>query len=96
MPPLKAEPKPCAIFVSWLASAKAVTTCCKEYRDTHVDGSALTVKRPDHIRSAHGLALTHLDDCADVAEDVLKEELQVESCLLVDRGRDALDAATAG
>ena len=64
-------------------------------RVTYVDGSALAVQRPDHVRSANGLAFAHFDHGANVAQDVREKSLQVESDLLVDRGRDPLDAATA-
>jgi hypothetical protein len=64
-------------------------------RCTYVDGSSLTVQRPDHIRSAHDLPLTHLDHSADVAKERLEEQLQVKACLFVDIGGDTLDAAAA-
>jgi hypothetical protein len=64
-------------------------------RCTYVDGSALTVQSPDHVGRADSLTLAQLDDGADVAEKGLQEQLQVEACLLVDVGRNALDAATA-
>jgi hypothetical protein len=52
--------------------------------DTHVDGAALTMQRPDHIGGADGLALAHFDDGANVAQNVLQEELQIEARSLVD------------
>jgi hypothetical protein len=53
------------------------------------------VQSPDHVGRADSLTLAQLDDGADVAEKGLQEQLQVEACLLVDVGRNALDAATA-
>ena len=63
--------------------------------DTHVDGAALTVQSPHNVRGAHSLALAHFNYSANVAKKVLQEKLQVEPRLLVDIGRDALDAAAA-
>lgn len=63
---------------------------------TYVDGATLAMQRPDHIRSADGLALAHFDDSANVAQKMLQEKLQVEACFLVDRGGDALDATATG
>lgn len=103
MPPVAGEPKPCAYNVSYHTSTIAVLIITLSARQnnnmgtrvTYVEGSALTVQGPNDVRSAHGLALAHLHDGADVSEDVGEECLQVESDLLVGRGRDALDAATA-
>jgi hypothetical protein len=39
--------------------------------DTHVDGAALAVQRPDHIGGTDCLALAHLDDGDNILEDVL-------------------------
>ena len=63
--------------------------------DTHVDGATLTVQGPHNIRGAHSLTLAHFNHSANVAKKVLQEKLQVEPRLLVDVGRDALDAAAA-
>lgn len=53
------------------------------------------MQSPDHVGRAGSLTLAQLDDGADVAEKGLQEQLQVQACLLVDVGRDALDTATA-
>jgi hypothetical protein len=48
----------------------------------------------DNVCRADGLALAHLDDSADVEERFLQVITDVEPDLSVDRGRNALHAAT--
>jgi hypothetical protein len=87
------------MIVSWLFFKTPVAVACHPklmIEDiTHVDCAALTVQRPDDIGGADGLALAHFDDGANVAENVLEKELQVEAGLLVNGGTDTLDAAAA-
>ena len=78
-----------------MASNTALVNIASKIEDTHVDGAALTVQSPHNVRGAHSLALAHFNYSANVAKKVLQEKLQVEPRLLVDIGRDALDAAAA-
>ena len=78
-----------------MASNIALVNIASKIEDTHVDGATLTVQGPHNIRGAHSLTLAHFNHSANVAKKVLQEKLQVEPRLLVDVGRDALDAAAA-
>ena len=78
-----------------MASNTALVNIASKIEDTHVDGATLTVQGPHNIRGAHSLTLAHFNHSANVAKKVLQEKLQVEPRLLVDVGRDALDAAAA-
>lgn len=93
IPPVAGEPNPCVTIVSQpvliVADFDRNTERSSNYqqgeRVTYVEGSALTVQRPDNIRSANRLALAHLDYGADIPKDLCEEGLQDESDLLVDR-----------
>jgi len=61
-----------------------------------VQGATLTLEGVDDVHGGDGLSLGVLRVCDRVANDVLEEDLQHASRLLVDEARDALDAPSAG
>jgi hypothetical protein len=60
-----------------------------------VEGAALALEGVDDVKSSDGLAASVLSVGDGVADDVLKENLQDASGLLVDEAGDALDTASA-
>ena len=60
-----------------------------------VEGSALSLESVDDVKSGDGLALGVLGVGDRVADDVVEEDLEDASGLLVDQSGDALDAASS-
>ena len=60
-----------------------------------VQGAALSLQCVHDIKSSHGLATSVLSVGHSVTDDVLKEDLQNTSGLLVDEAGDALHATSA-
>jgi hypothetical protein len=61
-----------------------------------VEGSALALEGIDHIHGGDGLPLGMLGVGDSITDDVLKEDLEDTSGLLIDEARDALDTTSAG
>jgi hypothetical protein len=61
-----------------------------------VEGSALSLQSIDDVHGGDGLPLGVLGVGDSVTDDVLKENLEDTSGLLIDEARDALDTTTAG
>jgi hypothetical protein len=60
-----------------------------------VQGASLALERIDDVHGRHGLALGVLGVGDGIADDVLEEDLEDATGLLVDQTRDALDTASA-
>ena len=60
-----------------------------------IQGAALPLQSVDHIHGGDGLPLGVLSVGDSVPDDVLKEDLEDTTGLLVDEARDTLDTATA-
>jgi hypothetical protein len=60
-----------------------------------VEGSALALESIDHIHGGDGLPLGVLGVGDGITDDVLKEDLEDTSGLLIDEARDALDTTAA-
>ena len=61
-----------------------------------VESAALALEGVDHVHGGDGLALGVLGVGDGVADDVLQEDLQDSTGLLVDEAGDTLDTSTAG
>ena len=61
-----------------------------------VEGTALTLQSVDDIHGGDGLSLGVLGVGDSITDDVLKEDLQDTTGLLVDESGDTLDTTTAG
>jgi hypothetical protein len=61
-----------------------------------VEGATLALERVDDVHGGDGLSLGVLRVGDGVANDVLEEDLEDASRLLVDEARYALDASTSG
>ena len=61
-----------------------------------VEGSSLSLEGVDHIHGGHGLSSSVLGVGDSVSDDVLKENLEHTSGLLVDEAGDSLDTASSG
>lgn len=61
-----------------------------------VQGAALALQSVDDIHGGHSLALGMLSVGDGITDDILKEDLQNTTGLLVDETRDTLDSTTAG
>jgi hypothetical protein len=61
-----------------------------------VEGSALSLQSIDNIHGSNGLPLGMLSVGDSITDDILKEDLEDTSGLLIDEARDALDTTTAG
>jgi hypothetical protein len=59
-----------------------------------VQGASLPLEGVDHIHGSHSLAACMLSVGDSVPNDVLKEDLEHSTGLLVDQARDTLDATT--
>eukprot|EP00955_Chlamydomonas_euryale_P111568 366074-Chlamydomonas_euryale.AAC.19 len=60
-----------------------------------VQGAALALERVDDIQRCHSLAACMLRVCDRVANDILQEDLEHATRLLIDEAADALDTAAA-
>ena len=60
-----------------------------------VQGASLALEGVDHIHGSHGLPLGVLGVGDGITDDVLEENLENTTGLLVDEAGDALDTATA-
>merc|ERR1712098_221311 len=60
-----------------------------------VEGAALPLEGIDNIHSGDGLPLGVLSVGDSITDDVLKENLEYTTGLLVDQSRDTLDTTTA-
>ena len=60
-----------------------------------VEGAALTLQSIDDVHGSDGLSLGVLSVGDGISDDVLKEDLEDTTGLLVDEARDTLDTATA-
>jgi len=60
-----------------------------------VEGAALPLEGVDNVKSSDGLAAGMLSVGDGVTDDVLKEDLEDTTGLLVDQARDTLDTTTA-
>ena len=61
-----------------------------------IQGLALTLEGVDDVHGSHGLATSVLGVGDGITNNILKEDLENTTGLLVDETRDALDAATTG
>lgn len=61
-----------------------------------VQRASLTLERVDDVHGGDGLALGVLGVGDGVTDNVLEENLEHATCLLVDEARDTLDATTTG
>ena len=61
-----------------------------------VEGTALAFQGIDHIHGSDGLPLGVFSVGDSVTDDILKEDLEDATGLLIDETRDTLDTATAG
>ena len=61
-----------------------------------IEGSALSLQSIDDVHSSDGLSLGMLSVGDGISDDVLKEDLEDTSGLLVDQTADTLDTTTAG
>ena len=61
-----------------------------------VEGASLALERVDDVHGGDGLALGVLGVGDGVTDDVLEENLEHATSLLVDEARDTLDATTTG
>ena len=61
-----------------------------------VEGATLPLESVDHIHGGDGLPLGVLGVGNGIADDVLQEDLQYSTSLLVDKSGDSLDASSAG
>jgi len=61
-----------------------------------VEGSALSLESVDDVEGSDGLPLGVLGVSDRVADDVLEEDLEDTSGLLVDEARDTLDTTSTG
>ena len=60
-----------------------------------VEGASLALERVDDVESSHGLAAGVLGVGDGVADDVLEEDLEDTTGLLIDESGDTLDTTTA-
>ena len=61
-----------------------------------IEGAALALEGVDDVESSDGLTTSVLGVGDSVTDDVLKEDLEDTSGLLVDEAGDSLDAASSG
>jgi hypothetical protein len=61
-----------------------------------IEGSALSLQSIDDVHSSDSLSLGVLGVCDGISDDVLKEDLEDTSGLLIDQTADTLDTTTAG
>ena len=61
-----------------------------------IEGAALAFQGIDHIHGSDGLPLGVFSIGDSVTDDILKEDLEDATGLLIDETRDTLDTATAG
>ena len=60
-----------------------------------VEGAALTLQSIDDVHGSDGLSLGVLSVGDGISDDVLKEDLEDSTGLLIDKTRDTLDSSTA-
>ena len=60
-----------------------------------VEGAALTLQSIDDVHGSDGLSLGVLSVGDGISDDVLKEDLEDSTGLLIDETRDTLDSSTA-
>ncbi len=77
-----------------------VLQVCRETRKRlsteTVESAALSLESVHNVKSSDGLSAGVLSVGDSVTDDVLKEDLEDTTGLLVDKTRDALDTTTAG
>ena len=61
-----------------------------------IQGAALPLESVDHVHGSDGLPLGVLSVGDSISDDVLQENLQNSTSLLIDQTRDPLDSSTAG
>ena len=61
-----------------------------------IQGAALPLESVDHVHGGDSLPLGVLSVGDSISDDVLQEDLQNSTSLLIDESRDPLDSSTAG
>ena len=68
----------------------------KDLTSKSVEGTSLPLESIDHIHSSDSLPLGMFSVGDSIPDDVLKENLENSTSLLIDQTRDPLDSSTAG
>ena len=79
-----------------LVSMRTLKVLKSNLASESVQGAALTLESIDNIHSCHGLALGMLGVGDGITDNVLEENLEDTTSLLVDQAGDTLDSTTAG
>ena len=79
----------------WLSSKKMYPTELDNLTAESVEGASLALEGVDHIHGGHGLPLGVLGVGDGIPDDVLKEDFEDSTGLLIDESRDTLDSSTA-
>ena len=84
--------------IEW-ALKRARVLCCKKVLHfltaESVEGTALALQSVDDVHGSDGLSLGVLSVGDGITDDVLKEDLEDTTGLLIDQARDTLDTSTS-
>ncbi len=72
-----------------------ITRTCHHLHTTPIEGAAITLQRIDDVHDSDGLAAGVLSVSHCILDDILEEQLEGHTGLLVDETRDALHTTTA-
>ena len=72
-----------------------ISSCQGRLTSEAVKSAALSLEGVDNVKSSHSLSASMLSVGDGITDDVLKEDLEDTTGLLVDETRDALDTTSA-
>ncbi|KAG6513612.1 hypothetical protein ZIOFF_023944 [Zingiber officinale] len=83
-------------MIQFSARAPLIASLQKGLASEPVEGPPLALEGVDHVHGSDRLAASVLSVGHGVSDDILEEDLEYATGLLVDQAADALDAAAAG